>query len=155
MSWRSSSATVPRSWRLFSLMCSVGEGLTGRFGSADMVFSYEVGKLGSPEEESFNDCYSNNLRILAKKVQQPVSHGLEAYIRGDLIGKTLGDKNATAAQIVVTDHPAALDLRLRVEVLVAFVDLNAATTALSPHAHFPNDALTLRALNDRLGNFDF
>ena len=94
--------------------------------------------------------------VQPNRVQQILyGQSLEPYICADLIGKTLVDKTATAAQIIVTDHPAALDLRLRVEVPVAFVDLNAATTALSPHAHFPNDALTLRALNDRLGNFDF
>jgi hypothetical protein len=94
--------------------------------------------------------------VQPNRVQQILyGQSLEPYICADLIGKTLVDKTATLAQIILTDHPAALDLRLRVEVPVALVDLDASTNPLSPHSHFPNDASALRHLNERLGKFDF
>jgi hypothetical protein len=43
---------------------------------------------------------------------------LENYICGDLIGKTLFDKTATTVNLIVTDRPAALDLRLKIDVPV-------------------------------------
>jgi hypothetical protein len=94
--------------------------------------------------------------VQPNRVQQ-ILYGpsLEPYICADLIGKTLVDKTATAAQIILTDHRAALDLRLRVELPVAFVDLSSPENALSPHTHFPKDTSALRDLNERLGNFDF
>src|ERR1700745_94300 len=63
--------------------------------------------------------------VQPNRVQQ-ILYGpsLEPYICADLVGKTLVDKTITAAHIILTDQRAALDLRLRVEVPVAFVDLN-------------------------------
>src|ERR1700730_13031575 len=91
--------------------------------------------------------------VQPNRVQQILyGQSLEPYICADLLGKTLVDKTATSAQIILTDHPAALDLRLRVDIPVALVDLSAATSPLSPHAHFPNDVSALRELNERLGN---
>ena len=50
--------------------------------------------------------------VQPNRVQQILyGQSLEPYICADLIGKTLVDKTATAAQIIVTDHPAALDHR--------------------------------------------
>src|SRR5437763_7574390 len=43
---------------------------------------------------------------------------LEPYICGNLIGKTLVEKTATAAQVIVTDFPSAHDLRLSIDVPV-------------------------------------
>ena len=40
---------------------------------------------------------------------------LEPYICADLIGKTLVDKAAVPVQLIVTDHEAVLDLRLKLE----------------------------------------
>src|SRR5438105_10087610 len=68
---------------------------------------------------------------------------LEPYICADLIGKTLVDKTATSAHIVLTDHPAALDLRLRLEIPVAWVNANDPANPLSAHAHFPSDVPVL------------
>lgn len=86
---------------------------------------------------------------------------LEAYLCGDLIGKTLLDKTATPVQLVVTDNPAALVLRLRVEIPVALiVPEGDATNCLavqdrlfcSPHA--PRDVAAIRALLDKIGPLD-
>src|SRR5262249_24805349 len=43
---------------------------------------------------------------------------LENYVCADLIGKTLFDKTGTPVGMVLTDCPAALDLRLKVDVPV-------------------------------------
>jgi hypothetical protein len=46
---------------------------------------------------------------------------LQPYLCADLIGKTLVEKTPTPVQLIVTDHPACLDLRLRVDVPVLWV----------------------------------
>ena len=87
---------------------------------------------------------------------------LESYIAGDLIGKSLLDKSTTPAQLVVTDSPAALVLRLRVELPVALV-VPADGEALnclpvqdrifcSPHA--PRDVAAIRSILEKLGPLD-
>jgi hypothetical protein len=94
--------------------------------------------------------------VQPNRVQQILyGSSLEPYICADLLGKTLVDKTATAAPIILTDHPAALDLRLRLERVVAFVNLNDPATPLVAHSHFSSDLGVLRDLEDRLGNFDF
>src|SRR5438270_13891896 len=63
--------------------------------------------------------------VQPNRVQQVLyGQSLEPYICADLLGKTLVDKTATSAQVILTDHPSALDLRLRLEVPVALVNLN-------------------------------
>lgn len=99
------------------------------------------------------------------KVQQ-VLYGdtLPAYVCGELIGKTLIDKTATAAQWVVTDNPLALDLRLRLELPVALWQ-PAAEVAVAPpglqvqpnlycHARFADDVASIRAFLERLSPLD-
>ena len=56
--------------------------------------------------------------VQPNRVQQ-ILYGdtLNQYLCGELIGKTLIDKSATPAQWIITDHAAALELRLRVNVL--------------------------------------
>jgi hypothetical protein len=94
--------------------------------------------------------------VQPNRVQQILyGQSLEPYICADLLGKTLVDKTATAAQIILTDHPAAVDLRLRLDVPVALVNADDPISPLSPHAHFPSDATVVRDLKNRLGNFDF
>src|SRR6202163_2939592 len=67
--------------------------------------------------------------VQPNRVQQILyGQSLEPYICGDLLGKTLVDKTATPAQIILTDHPAALDLRLRLDVPVALVHRSDAAT---------------------------
>src|SRR5438105_12065758 len=46
---------------------------------------------------------------------------LEPYICADLIGKTLVDKTGVPVSLVVTDREAVLDLRLKLEVPVAWL----------------------------------
>jgi hypothetical protein len=94
--------------------------------------------------------------IQPNRVQQILyGESLEPYLCADLIGKTLVDKSATAAEVVLTDHPAALDLRRRVDVPVALVKLDDPAGPLTAHPHFGADTPVLRDLVDRLGNFDF
>ena len=90
------------------------------------------------------------------KVQQILyGQSLETYICADLLGKTLVDKSTTAAHVILTDHPAALDLRRRLEIPVALVNANDTANPLSAHGHFAGDVKFLRDLTDRLGHFDF
>jgi hypothetical protein len=60
--------------------------------------------------------------VQPNRVQQ-VLYGatLEPYICADLIGKTLVDKTSVAAGLILTDHPSALDLRLRLEAPVVWL----------------------------------
>jgi hypothetical protein len=93
--------------------------------------------------------------VQPNRVQQILyGQSLEPYICGDLIGKALVDKTATAAQVIFTDQAAALDLRLRFELPVALVHPSAAVSPTT-HPHFPSDAAVVRAFCDRMGNFDF
>jgi hypothetical protein len=60
--------------------------------------------------------------VQPNRVQQILYGGtLEPYICADLIGKTLVDKTAVAAQLILTDCASALELRQRVEVPVAWL----------------------------------
>src|SRR5256885_15292316 len=54
--------------------------------------------------------------VQPNRVQQ-VLYGdtLPAYVCGELIGRTLIEKTATPAALIITDNPLALDLRLRLE----------------------------------------
>src|SRR5271163_3501955 len=58
--------------------------------------------------------------VQPNRVQQ-ILYGdtLPAYVCGELIGRTLIEKTATAVALVITDNPLALDVRLRLEVPVA------------------------------------
>jgi hypothetical protein len=91
--------------------------------------------------------------VQPNRVQQ-ILYGdtLEPYLCGDLIGKTLIDKTSTAADIVLTDHPAVLDLRWRVDVPVALLEANGPpSSGPQPHPRFPADAARVRQLLDSLG----
>jgi hypothetical protein len=46
---------------------------------------------------------------------------LQPYICAELIGKTLVDKTSTAAQLILTDHAAVLELRLHLDIPVAWL----------------------------------
>jgi hypothetical protein len=103
--------------------------------------------------------------VQPNKVQQ-ILYGdtLAAYVCGEVIGKTLLDKTATAAQLVITDTPLALDLRLRLDVPVALWHGAAEAGILMPgllirpglscHARFPDDLPVLRAHLEKLGPLD-
>jgi len=79
---------------------------------------------------------------------------LEPYICGNLIGKTLVEKTATAAEVIVTDFPGAHDLRLSVDVPVALINPAQPEIPLSSHGQFASDKPALASLKNRLGNFD-
>ncbi len=89
---------------------------------------------------------------------------LPAYVCGELIGKTLIEKTATAAVWIITDNPLALDLRLRLELPVALWHPAGETVHAPPglvvqpnlycHARFADDVVAIRALIDRLGPLD-
>jgi hypothetical protein len=105
--------------------------------------------------------------VQPNKVQQ-ILYGptLEPYLCSDLIGKKLIEKAATNVQYVFTDHPAALDLRLQVDMpvglMVGAIRLAGAdapglpvTDFLRCHAHFADDVSSLKTLLERLGgSFD-
>jgi hypothetical protein len=60
--------------------------------------------------------------VQPNRVQQILyGKALEAYLCSDLIGKTLVEKTGTAAHVIFTDCAAALDLRLKVDVPVAWL----------------------------------
>jgi hypothetical protein len=104
--------------------------------------------------------------VQPNRVQQILYGGtLEPYICADLIGKTLVDKTGIGIQLVVTDCPMALDLRLRMEVPVIWlapgretpaglgpplISASAARGAVFIHARHPHDGPLVRELLDRL-----
>jgi hypothetical protein len=60
--------------------------------------------------------------VQPNRVQQILYGGtLEPYICADLIGKTLVEKTGIPVQLVVTDCPSALDLRLRIDAPVVWL----------------------------------
>jgi hypothetical protein len=94
--------------------------------------------------------------VQPNRVQQILyGQSLEPYICSDLLGKTLVDKTQTPAQMILTDHPAALDLRLRLDLPVALVNPKDTAQPLTPHGHFAGDEDLFRDLLERLGKFDF
>jgi hypothetical protein len=108
--------------------------------------------------------------VQPNRVQQILYGGtLQPYICSDLIGKTLVDKAGVPVQLVVTDTEAALDLRLRLEVPVAWLPspgapldpaapecLSRLCTASSgqarvlSHSRFPTDVPRIREILARL-----
>jgi hypothetical protein len=106
--------------------------------------------------------------VQPNRVQQ-ILYGdtLERYVCAELIGKTLVEKTATEAQIIATDQQAVLELRRRLEVPVILVPHSPRMTQGQPgetgevidgnvqcHARFPEDAVVIRALLDRLQGLD-
>jgi hypothetical protein len=95
--------------------------------------------------------------VQPNRVQQILyGHTLEPYICGELIGKTLVEKAAIPAGLIVTDCGAALDLRLRVDVPVVWlvrpedvapepcVQLGTGRAALCCHPRFPGDVALVK-----------
>jgi hypothetical protein len=108
--------------------------------------------------------------VQPNRVQQ-ILYGetLEPYLCGDLIGKTLVEKTATPVQLVLTDREAAVEVRRRLEVPVAWLaPAGAPGTSeglvrpgranqgpIVCHPGFLADVPTVRQLLDRLdGTFD-
>lgn len=100
------------------------------------------------------------------KVQQ-VLYGetLRGYVCGEIIGKTLVEKAATAVEWLLVDSPAVLDVRFTVAVPVALwyplADPDQSMPGLIVqdriycHSHFSQDVDALRNLIGKLGSFDF
>lgn len=88
---------------------------------------------------------------------------LNQYLCGELIGKTLVDKSAIPAAWIITDHAAALDLRLRVQVPVSLwlpggppptLPGDPHGRGLFGHDRFPEDGAAVQELLAKLGNLD-
>src|SRR5947209_11673269 len=63
--------------------------------------------------------------VQPNRVQQVLYGGtLRPYICADLIGKTLVDKTATGAQIIVTDCRPVLDLRRLIETPIVWLAIS-------------------------------
>lgn len=86
---------------------------------------------------------------------------LQEYLLADLIGKTLVEKTATKPDLIVTDHPAALPLRSRVEMPVVSLraqpvadsiplDHPRASSGLLLPARFEGDRDNVMAILDRV-----
>jgi hypothetical protein len=107
--------------------------------------------------------------VQPNRVQQILYGGtLQPYICADLIGKTLVDKTGVPVQLLLTDTEAVLDLRLRLEVPVAWLAPPGPKTSPDPleraegsgistsqgtvfcHPRFPQDKAPVRELLDRL-----
>ncbi len=108
--------------------------------------------------------------VKPNRVQQILYGGtLQPYICADLIGKTLIDKTATPVQLVLTDQEPVLELRLSLEVPVAWVApgedplaqplaesgsrIISTTDTTSPvvcHPRFPEDVDVVRSMFQRL-----
>jgi hypothetical protein len=89
--------------------------------------------------------------VQPNRVQQ-ILYGatLEPYLCADLIGKTLLDKTTTSAQVVITDHPAVLELRGQVDIPVGLLDAHGLPSAgLRAHPQFPEDDAALRGVRER------
>jgi len=95
--------------------------------------------------------------VQPNRVQQILyGDSLEPYLCSDLIGKTLIDKTSTAAHLVLTDHPAALDLRWRIDVPVALLPAktDGASSTPQPHSRFPGDQSRILQMLEGLGGLD-
>lgn len=110
--------------------------------------------------------------VQPNRVQQVLYGGtLQPYICADLIGKTLVDKTATAAQLVLTDREPVLELRLQLGFPVVWLasadDPLAAALAQSGaevrpaapgrgpvlcHPRYPADVPAVRDMFQRLDN---
>lgn len=87
---------------------------------------------------------------------------LEAYLCGDLIGKTLLDKTGTAVQLIVTDTPAVMVMRLKVEIPIALTPpegtgltcYQSVQEGLVCHSQYPRDPAAIRGVLDKVGTLD-
>jgi len=108
--------------------------------------------------------------VQPNRVQQVLyAHTLSGFICGELIGKTLFEKTATPAQLVLTDTADALSLRRVQEVPVVWVappddphaqnlpqirPAVAGRGAVCTHPEFAGDVLRLKESLERLGGLD-
>src|SRR5262245_41795717 len=102
--------------------------------------------------------------VQPNRVQQILYGGtLQPYLCADLIGKTLVDKTATQAQLVLTDREPVLELRRSLETHAAWLPAPGRCTAVHEvrparngngpvygHPHYPGDGPAIREAIDRL-----
>ncbi|MFN4258136.1 MAG: hypothetical protein ACK4RK_02490 [Gemmataceae bacterium] len=108
--------------------------------------------------------------VQPNKVQQILyANTLQAYLCGELIGKTMVDKTNLPVRLIVTDTEAALHLRHHIDILVLWLaapnqggraessiaglevrPANERGPALYSHIHFPQDAEAARDLLQHL-----
>jgi len=89
--------------------------------------------------------------VQPNRVQQILyGDSLGSYVCADLIGKTLVEKAGIPVQLVVTDREEVLDLRLKLDVPVAWLAPPDAGGAISCHPRFDADGATVRGLLERL-----
>jgi hypothetical protein len=96
--------------------------------------------------------------VQPNRVQQILYAGtLETYVCAELIGKTLVEKTGVPVRLLVTDTEAVLDLRLRLEVPVAWVAPAEGMPGGLPvrgrvhcHRRFPDDAAAVAEVLDRV-----
>lgn len=100
--------------------------------------------------------------VQPNRVQQ-ILYGdtLAPYICGELIGKTLIEKTATPASLIVTDNPLALDLRLRLDLPVALWQPTGTEASgllvqanLFCHTRHPDDVPLVRGIVEKLAALD-
>ena len=87
--------------------------------------------------------------VQPNRVQQ-ILYGptLEAYLCGDLIAKTLIDKTGTPTELIITDHPAAMDVRVRVDKPVGLLK---GPHGIETHPEFPRDDERIHDLIAQVG----
>jgi hypothetical protein len=94
--------------------------------------------------------------VQPNRVQQILYGGtLESYVCADLIGKTLVEKAGVPVQLVVTDCEEVMDLRLKLDVPVAWLTPPAPTEGKQQrpfrcHPRFESDAAAVHELLERL-----
>lgn len=94
--------------------------------------------------------------VQPNRVQQILYGGtLESYVCADLIGKTLVEKAGVPVQLVVTDREEVMDLRLKLDVPVAWLTPPAPTDGKGRrpfrcHPRFESDAAVVHDLLERL-----
>jgi hypothetical protein len=99
--------------------------------------------------------------VQPNRVQQILyGQALLPYICGDLIGKTLVEKTAVQAQVIVTDNESVLELRRHIQIPVAHLrsapGAGQGANHLQTHSLFPADADVVSGACEKLGNgFDF
>ncbi len=102
--------------------------------------------------------------VQPNRVQQILyGKSLHTYLCGEVIGKTLLDKSTIPAAWIITDHAAALELRLRVNVPVslwlpgeppATIPGDPHGKGLYGHERYPEDGALVHGLLRKLGNLD-
>ncbi len=100
--------------------------------------------------------------VQPNRVQQ-ILYGdtLAEHVCSEVIGKTLVEKTATPAAVVLTDCGEALALRRSLDIPVVWIagppgesDWTIPSSALRIHSEFPDDAARLQELIDRLKGLD-